>query len=46
MLASLHFGVLSQHLANEPGRDWSTGRYTQAYGRVLELFVEGYRPTG
>jgi AcrR family transcriptional regulator len=46
VLASLHFGVLSQHLANEPGRDWSTSRYTQAYGRVLELFVQGYRPAG
>lgn len=44
VLASLHFGVLSQHLANEPDRDWSTSRYTQAYDRVIDLFVAGYAP--
>jgi AcrR family transcriptional regulator len=44
VLGSLHFGVLSQHLANQPGHDWSTSVYTQAYARVLALFVEGYRP--
>ena len=42
VLASLHFGVLSQHLANQPGRDWSSSVYTQAYERVLALFVAGY----
>jgi AcrR family transcriptional regulator len=46
VLASLHFGVLSQHLANQPGRDWSSSVYTAAYDRVLDLFVAGYRPTG
>lgn len=45
VLASLHFGVLSQHLANQPDQDWSTSVYTQAYARVLALFVEGYRPS-
>jgi len=44
VLASLHFGVLSQHLANQPGRDWSSSMYTQAYDRVLALFVAGYGP--
>ena len=46
VLASLHFGVLSQHLANQPGRDWSSSVYTQAYARVLQLFVAGYAPGG
>jgi AcrR family transcriptional regulator len=46
VLASLHFGVLSQHLANQPEHDWSSGVYTSAYGRVLELFVQGYQPGG
>ena len=45
VLASLHFGVLSQHLANQPGRDWGSSVYTAAYGRVLALFVEGYAPS-
>jgi AcrR family transcriptional regulator len=44
VLASMHFGVLSQHLANQPGRDWSSSVYTQAYARVLDVFVAGYAP--
>lgn len=44
VLASLHFGVLSQHLANQPGQDWSSSVYTRAYDRVLALFVTGYAP--
>lgn len=45
VLASLHFGVLSQHLANQPGHDWDSSVYTRAYARVLALFVEGYAPS-
>lgn len=44
VLASLHFGVLSQHLANQPDEDWDSGVYTGAYARVLDLFVLGYAP--
>lgn len=44
VLGSLHFGVISQHLANQPEMGWSEGVYPQAYARVIDLFVEGYRP--
>ena len=44
VLASLHFGVLSQHLANEPETAWSQGIYTRSYSRVIHLFVAAYPP--
>lgn len=44
VLASLHFGVLSQHLANEPERTWDTGHYTRSYARVTNLFVAAFPP--
>lgn len=44
VLASLHFGVLSQHLANEPDQTWETGRYTRSHRRIIELFVAAYPP--
>ncbi|WP_147065872.1 TetR/AcrR family transcriptional regulator [Terrabacter aerolatus] len=44
VLASLHFGVVSQHLANEPEAAWADGAYTRSYGRVTELFVAAYPP--
>ncbi len=46
VLASLHFGVLSQHLANQPGTRWEDSTYPQAYDRVLDLFVRGYQAEG
>ncbi|TQN46029.1 TetR family transcriptional regulator [Humibacillus xanthopallidus] len=44
ILASLHFGVLSQHLANEPETTWDEGLYTSAYRRVIDLFVAAFPP--
>jgi AcrR family transcriptional regulator len=43
VLASLHFGVLSQHLANDAGQSWQSGRYTRLYPRVIGLFADAYR---
>ncbi len=44
LLSVMHFGVLSQHLANDPGSDWERGRYTSLHPRVIELFVNAYPP--
>ena len=44
ILASLHFGVLSQHLANEPDKTWGEGLYTSSYSRVIHLFVAAFPP--
>ncbi|MFL6151168.1 MAG: TetR/AcrR family transcriptional regulator [Ornithinibacter sp.] len=44
ILASLHFGVLSQHLANEPDTTWAQGQYTRSYRRVIDLFVAAFPP--
>lgn len=44
VLASLHFGVLSQHLANEPEANWESGRYTRAHRRVIELYIAAFPP--
>jgi len=44
ILASLHFGVLSQHLANEPETAWGEGLYTRSYSRVIDLFVAAFPP--
>jgi AcrR family transcriptional regulator len=44
ILASLHFGVLSQHLANEPDATWDEGVYTRSYSRVIDLFVYAFTP--
>src|SRR4051794_35939292 len=35
LLSSLHFGVLSQHLANDPQGDWENGTYTRLHPTVL-----------
>jgi AcrR family transcriptional regulator len=44
LLSTLHFGVLSQHLANDPEGDWETGTYTSLHATVLDLFEAAYRP--
>ena len=44
ILASLHFGVLSQHLANEPETTWDEGAYTRCYRRVIDLFITAFPP--
>ena len=43
LLSALHFGVLSQHLANDPGGDWETGTYTSLHPTVLDLFEAAFR---
>ena len=43
MLSSLHFGVLSQHLANDPQGDWENGTYTSLHPTVLGLFEAAFR---
>ena len=44
LLSTMHFGVLSQHLANDPDSDWEHGRYTRLHPRVIELFALAYPP--
>lgn len=44
VLASLHFGVISQHLANEPDSTWKSGRYTRAHRQIVELYRDAYPP--
>jgi AcrR family transcriptional regulator len=44
VLSSLHFGVLSQHLANEPDAAWDDGVYTRSYQRVVDLFAVAFAP--
>jgi AcrR family transcriptional regulator len=43
VLAVLHFGVLSQHLANQPDATWEEGTFTRQHATVLAMFVERYR---
>lgn len=45
LLSVLHFGVLTQHLANDVGGSWDGGRYTSLHARTLELFVAAYPPS-
>jgi len=42
LLAVLHFGVISQHLANEPQLDWEHGHFTRQHDVVLELFTRAH----
>jgi hypothetical protein len=44
LLSILHFGIISQHLANDPGTDWEHGRYTRHHQHILSLFVTAYPP--
>jgi len=43
LLSALHFGVLSQHLANDPQVDWEAGTYTSLHPTVLDLFEAAFR---
>jgi AcrR family transcriptional regulator len=45
LLSALHFGVLSQHLANDPQGDWETATYTSLHSTVLDLFEAAF-PAG
>ena len=42
LLSTLHFGVLSQHLANDPEGDWENGAYTSLHSTVLDLYQAAY----
>lgn len=44
LLATMHFGVISQHLANQPEAGWDDSPWTALHPRVLELFVSAYPP--
>jgi hypothetical protein len=43
-MSIMHFGVISQHLANDADRDWDHGRYTRRHREVLGLFITAYPP--
>jgi len=44
LLSIMHFGIISQHLANDAGRDWDHGRYTRRHQEILALFIHAYPP--
>lgn len=44
LLSIMHFGVISQHLANDPSHDWEHGRYTRRHQEILSLFAKAYPP--
>jgi AcrR family transcriptional regulator len=44
LLSIMHFGIISQHLANDPGSDWEHGRYTRRHREMLALFINAYPP--
>jgi hypothetical protein len=44
LLSITHFGVISQHLANDADRDWDHGRYTRRHRKILPLFLKAYPP--
>lgn len=44
LLSTMHFGVLSQHLANDPNADWEHGFFTRLHPRIVEMFVAAYPP--
>jgi len=40
----MHFGIITQHLANDPRSDWDHGRYTRRHREIIPLFVKAYPP--
>lgn len=44
LLSTVHFGVLSQHLANEPDAARDSGRFTRLHPKVLSMLVAAYPP--
>ena len=44
LLSALHFGIISQQLANEPGVSWEAGRFTRLLPQAIDMFVRTYRP--
>ena len=44
LLSIMHFGIITQHLANDPHSDWDHGRYTRRHREIIPLFVKAYPP--
>jgi hypothetical protein len=44
LLSIMHFGIISQHLANDADADWDHGRYTRRHQEILSLFIKAYPP--
>jgi AcrR family transcriptional regulator len=44
LLSIMHFGMISQHLANDTDSDWERGRFTRRHRDLLTLFVSAYPP--
>ena len=44
LLSIMHFGVISQHLANDADLHWDNGRYTRRHREILSLFIKAYPP--
>jgi hypothetical protein len=42
LLSIMHFGVISQHLANDTGQDWDHGRYTRRHRELVALLIKAY----
>jgi AcrR family transcriptional regulator len=45
LLSTMHFGILSQHLANDPNADWEHGMFTRLHPRIFGMFAAAYPPT-
>jgi hypothetical protein len=45
LLSIMHFGIITQHLANDPHSDWDHGRYTRRHREILPEAVK-WRITG
>lgn len=44
LLSTLHFGMISQHLANDIGSDWDHSRYTRLHHQLITMFIRAYPP--
>lgn len=44
LLSTLHFGIISQQLANEPEIGWDTGRYSTLFPDLFDMFTQKYAP--
>lgn len=44
LLSILLAGATTQQLANEPGASFDAGRFTAMLPRLIDMFVEAYRP--
>ena len=44
LLSTLHFGMVSQQLANDPTGDWDHGHFTRLFPQMIEIFIRTYPP--